>query len=147
AETTHRLLAGLYEYEALEAIEVKGFAEPIRAWRVLRESTIESRFEALRSAETPLVGREEELDLLVRRWQQAKEGEGQVVLVSGEPGIGKSRLVASFLDRLQHEPHVRLRYFCAPHHRDSALFPFISQLERAARFERGDTPEKRFEKL
>src|SRR4029077_16655284 len=96
----------------------------------------ESRFEALRSGETPLVGREEELDLLIRRWRQAKEGEGQVVLVSGEAGIGKTRLIASLLDRSQQESHVRLRYFCAPHHRDSALFPFISQLERAAQFER-----------
>ena len=147
AETTRRLLAGLYEYEDLEAIEVKGFAEPIRAWRVLRESAIESRFEALRSSETPLVGREEELDLLIPAWQQAKGGERQVVLVSGEPGIGKSRLIASLLDRFQQEPHVCLRYFCTPHHRDSALFPFISQLERAARFERADTPEERFEKL
>ena len=147
AEATRRLLAGLYEYEDLDAIEVKGFAEPIRAWRVLRESKIESRFEALRSSETPLVGREEELDLLMTRWQQAKGGERQVVLVSGEPGIGKSRLIASLLDRFQQEPHVCLRYFCTPHHGDSALFPFISQLERAARFERADTPEERFEKL
>jgi Predicted ATPase len=93
------------------------------------------------------VGREEELDLLMTRWQQAKGGERQVVLVSGEPGIGKSRLIASLLDRFQQEPHVCLRYFCTPHHGDSALFPFISQLERAARFERADTPEERFEKL
>jgi class 3 adenylate cyclase/predicted ATPase len=147
AETTRRLLAGLYEYEDLEAIKVKGFAEPIRAWRVLRESAIESRFEALRSGETPLVGRDEELNLLTTRWQQAKGGDGQVVLVSGEPGIGKSRLIATFLDRVQQEPHVRLRYFCTPHHRDSALFPFIAQLERAARFERADTAEARFAKL
>jgi predicted ATPase len=147
AETTRKLLAGLYEYEDLKAIEVKGFAEPIRAWRVLRESAIESRFEALRSGETPLVGREEELDLLVRRWQKARGGEGQVVLVSGEPGIGKSRLIASLLDLLRQEPHARLRYFCTPHHRDSALFPVIAQLERAARFERADTPENRFAKL
>jgi class 3 adenylate cyclase/predicted ATPase len=147
AETTRRLLAGLYEYEDLDAIEVKGFARPIRAWRVLRESAIESRFEALRSGETPLVGREDELDLLDRRWQQAKRGAGQVVLVSGEPGIGKSRLIASLLERLPQEPHVRLRYFCTPHHRDSALFPFIAQLERAAQFERADTAEERFAKL
>jgi class 3 adenylate cyclase/predicted ATPase len=147
AETTHMLLAGLYEYQDLGAIELKGFAEPIRAWRVLRESAIESRFEALRSGETPLVGRDEELDLFTTRWQQAKGGDGQIVLLSGEPGIGKSRLIASLLDRFQQDPHVRLRYFCTPHHRDSALFPFIAQLERAARFERVDTPEERFAKL
>ena len=93
-----------------------------------------SRFEALRSGTTPLVGRDEELELLLRRWQQAKAGEGRVVLVSGEPGIGKSRLAAALSERIGTEPHTRLRYFCSPHHQDSALYPFIVQLERAAGF-------------
>ena len=110
----------------------QGFAEPQRAWRVVGESGVVSRFEALRSEATPLVGRDEELELLLRRWQQAKAGEGRVVLISGEPGIGKSRLTAALVAaRSQSEPHTRLRYFCSPHHQDSALYPFIAQLERA----------------
>ena len=106
-----------------------------------------SRFEALRSGETPLVGRDEEVELLVRRWQQAKSGEGRVVLISGEPGIGKSRLTAALSEHIGTEPHTRLRYFCSPHHQDSALYPFIAQLERAAGFARDDTVEAKLGKL
>ena len=106
-----------------------------------------SRFEALRSGETPLVGREEEVELLLRRWQQAKSGEGRVVLISGEPGIGKSRLTAALSEHIGTEPHTRLRYFCSPHHQDSALYPFIAQLERAAGFARDDMVEARLGKL
>ena len=106
-----------------------------------------SRFEALRSGETPLVGREEEVELLIRRWQQAKSGEGRVVLISGEPGIGKSRLTAALSEHIGSEPHTRLRYFCSPHHQDSALYPFIAQLERAAGFARDDTVEAKLGKL
>ena len=103
------------------------------AWQVLRPSAVASRFEALRgSALTPLVGRDEEIDLLLRRWARAKAGDGQVVLISGEPGIGKSRITAALAERLHAEPHIRLRYFCSPYHQDSALYPFIDQLERAA---------------
>ena len=87
------------------------------------ESGEVSRFEALRSRETPLVGRDEEVELLLRRWEQAKSGEGRVVLISGEPGIGKSRLTAALYERIAGEPHTRLRYFCSPHHQDSALYP------------------------
>ncbi len=114
---------------------------------MLRESAAESRFEALRTAGTPLVGRDEELALLQRRWQQAKAGEGSVVLVSGEPGIGKSRLAQTLLERLSGEPHTRLRLFCSPHHQNSALYPTITQLERAAGFRREDTAEQRLDKL
>jgi Predicted ATPase len=101
---------------------------------------VESRFEALRTATTPLIGRDEEVDLLLRRWEQAKRGDGCVVLISGEPGIGKSRLAETIVERLGGEPHTRLRYFCSPHHQDSALYPSIAQLERAAGFRREDTP-------
>src|SRR5262249_10009915 len=92
-------------------------------------------------------GREEELEILFRRWSKAKSGEGQVVLLSGEPGIGKSRLIAALSERLASEPHTRLRYFCSPQHTDSALYPIIRQLERAARFAHNDTVEVKLDKL
>src|SRR5205823_2467266 len=116
-------------------------------WRVLGESGEVSRFEAFRSGETPLVGRDEEIELLQRRWERAKSGEGRVVLMYGEPGIGKSRLTAALSEHIETEPHTRLRYFCSPHHQDSALYPFIAQLERAAGFARDDTVEARLGKL
>jgi class 3 adenylate cyclase len=146
-ENTRRLVGNLFEYENLGDLEVKGLAAPVTAFRVLRESTIASRFEALRIGETPLIGRDEELELLGRRWAQAKAGKGQVVLISAEPGIGKSRLAEAFRLSLEGERHTRLRYFCSPHYQDSALFPFIAQLERAGGFEREDTPGARLEKL
>ena len=145
--STRRLTGGLFDYEDLGAVEIKGLATPVIASRVLRESAAEGRFAALRTAGTPLVGRDEELALLQRRWQQAKSGEGCVVLVSGEPGIGKSRLAQTLLERLSGEPHTRLRLFCSPHHQDSALYPTITQLERAAGFRRDDTAEQRLDKL
>ncbi|HWZ68333.1 MAG TPA: AAA family ATPase [Stellaceae bacterium] len=101
----------------------------------------------MRSGGTPLVGREEEVELLVRRWQQANSGEGLVVLISGEPGIGKSRLMAALSEHIEAEPHTRLRYFCSPHHQDSALNPFIAQLERAAGFARDDTVDAKLGKF
>jgi class 3 adenylate cyclase len=145
---TRQLLGDLFECRDLGDVEVKGSPEPIRAYQVVRESAIESRFEALRGATlTPLVGREEEIDLLLRQWHRAKGGEGRVVLLSGEPGIGKSRLVAGLHERIENEPHVRRRYFCSPHHQDSALHPFVAQLERAAGFEHEDSPEVKLDKL
>ncbi len=147
AESTRRQIGALFEIEDLGPQPLAGFAEPQRAWRVVGESGVFSRFEALRSDATPLVGRDEELDLLLRRWQQAKAGEGRVVLISGEPGIGKSRLTAALSQRIESEPHTRLRYFCSPHHQDSALHPFIVQLERAAGFARDDTVEQKLGKL
>jgi class 3 adenylate cyclase/predicted ATPase len=148
AEDTQRLVGGLFDYQDLGAVMLKGFAAPVRAWRVLREGTAESRFEALHAAAlTPLVGREEELELLGRRWRRARTGAGQVVLLAGEPGIGKSRLVAALQEHIEAEPHTTLRYFCSPHYQDSALHPFIAQLQRAASFEREDTPRERLDKL
>ena len=127
---------------------LKGIAGPVRAWAALRPASVESRFEALHaSGLTELVGREEELELLLRRWSKAKTGEGQVVLLSGEPGIGKSRLTAALLERIAAEPHTRLRYFCSPQHTDSALYPIISQMERAAGFTHDDTAQAKLDKL
>ena len=120
----------------------------MRAWAALRPSSVESRFEALHaSGLTELVGREEELELLVRRWSKAKSGQGQVVLLSGEAGIGKSRLTAALMERLVNEPHTRLRYFCSPQHTDSALYPIISQMERVAGFVHDDSPKAKLDKL
>jgi predicted ATPase len=147
ADSTRRQIGTLFEIEDLGPQPLAGFAEPQRAWRVIGESGVVSRFEALRSGTTPLVGRDEELDLLTRRWQQAKSGEGRVVLVSGEPGIGKSRLTAALSAHIETEPHTRLRYFCSPHDQDSALYPFIGQLERAAGFARDDTADTKLDKL
>jgi class 3 adenylate cyclase/predicted ATPase len=148
AAGTRRLVGDLFEYRELGMVEVKGIARPVPAWQVLRPSGIVSRFEALHgSALSPLVGRDEEIDLLLRRWARAKTDEGQVVLVYGEPGIGKSRITATVEERIEAEPHIRVRYFCSPYHQDSALFPFIAQLERAAGFAREDTVPTRLEKL
>jgi class 3 adenylate cyclase len=145
--STRQLTGGLFDYEDLDAAEIKGLAAPVSASRVLRERGAESRFEALRATATPLVGRDEELEMLDRRWQQSKSGEGCVVLISGDPGIGKSRLAQTLLERLAGEPHTRLRSFCSPHHRDHALYPTIMQLERAAGFRREDTADARLDKL
>src|SRR6516165_7146683 len=148
AAGTRRLLGDLFEYRDLGGVEVKGIAAPVAAWQVLRPSAVASRFEALRgSVLTPLIGREEEIDLLLRRWARAQTGDGQVVLISGEPGIGKSRITAELEERLHAELHLRLRYFCSPYHQDSALFPFIDQLGRASGFVPDDPPAARLEKL
>jgi len=148
AAGTRRLLGDLFEYRDLGAVEVKGIAAPVPAWQVLRPSGVASRFEALRgSALSPLIGREEEIDLLLRRWTRAKAGDGQVALVSGEAGIGKSRITAELEERLHAEPHIRLRYFCSPYYQDSALYLFVDQLGRASGFVADDPPAARLEKL
>ena len=148
AESTRKLLGNLFELQDLGPKDLKGIAEPVRAWAALRPSSVESRFEALHGAAlTALVGREEELELLLRRWSRAKTGEGQVALLSGEAGIGKSRLTAALLERLTGEPHTRLRYFCSPQHTDSALYPIIGQMERAARLGYDDKPQAKLNKI
>jgi class 3 adenylate cyclase/predicted ATPase len=145
---TRELLGDLFEYHDLGAIGVKGYSNPIHGYQILRLSAVESRFEALHAAAlTPLVGREEEIELLLRRWQRAKNGDGQVVLLSGESGIGKSRIIAAMPDVLQREPHIRLQRFCSPYHINSALYPVIRALERAAEFAPDDAPETKVNKL
>lgn len=147
SSSTRELTGRLFEYRDLGAVALKGFAADVPAWQVLGTSAIDSRFEALRTGTTSLIGRDEEIDLLMRRWRQAKGGEGSVVLLSGEPGIGKSRITQTILEQLSGEPHTRLRYFCSPHHQDSALYPSIRQIERAAGFRSEDTAEERLAKL
>jgi class 3 adenylate cyclase len=148
AESTRKLLCNLFELEDLGARDLKGIAGPARAWAALRLGSAEGRFEALHTTGlTALVGREEEFELLLRRWSKAKTGEGQVVLLSGEAGIGKSRLTAALLESVASEPHARLRYFCSPQHADSALYPIIGQMERAAGLAHDDTPRARLDKL
>jgi class 3 adenylate cyclase/tetratricopeptide (TPR) repeat protein/ABC-type transport system involved in cytochrome c biogenesis ATPase subunit len=148
ATSTRRLLGDLFRLRDLGSHEVKGIAEPVAAWVVEGVSDSESRFEAVHVAGlTDLIGREDELDFLLERQRLAWKGEGQIVLISGEPGIGKSRLVAAVAERIASEPHTRLRYQCSPYHTNSALRPFIAQLERAAGFKADDTSEQRLDKL
>jgi class 3 adenylate cyclase/tetratricopeptide (TPR) repeat protein len=148
AEGTRRLLGTLFELEALGAKDLKGIAGPVQAWAALRPASVESRFDALHaSGVTELVGREEEIEILLRRWSRAKSRQGQVVLLSGEGGIGKSRLTATLLERVAPEPHARLRYFCSPQRTNSAFFPIVSQMERAARFAHDDTLRTKLDKL
>jgi predicted ATPase len=148
AAATRQLVGDLFEYRGLGVIEVKGIAAPVPAWQVLRTSSVASRFEALRGSRlTRLVGRDEEIDRLMRRWERAKAGGGQVALVVGEPGVGKSRIAVAVRERIRGSPHFRQRYFCSPYRQDSALYPFIDQIGRAARFTRADPPAVKLEKL
>jgi TolB-like protein/predicted ATPase len=145
---TKQLIGEFFECRALDPTTAVGLGSAGPIWQVLGSHVVESRFEALRPHPlTPLVGREEELELLRRRWVQARGGEGRVVMIAGEPGIGKSRLALAAEEMAQGDTHVRLRYFCSPHQSDTALFPFIGQLERAARFQRGDSAAERVARL
>jgi len=146
--TTRRLIGGLFDYRDVGALALKGWAEPVPAWQVLGPSGVESRFEAMHKTKLPpLLGRQEEIELLLRRWRYATQEEGRVVVLTGEPGIGKSHIALALEERLESEPHLTLRYFCSAHHTNSALFPFIGQLERAARFERSDSVTQKLSKL
>ena len=148
AESTRKLVGNLFELADLGSKDLKGIAGPVRAWAALRPASVESRFKGLHAdGLTELVGREEELELLLRRWSRAKSGDGQVVLLSGEAGIGKSRITAAMLKNLSGEPHTRVRYFCSPQHTDSAFYPIIGQMERAAGLARDDTPQVKLDKL
>jgi len=147
-EATRRLIGGTFELEDLGAQTLKGIAAPVALFRVIGASDVESRFDASRGAGlTPLVGRDEEVSLLVKRWEQATDNEGQVVLLSGEAGIGKSRITQALRERIGDEAHTRLRYQCSPYHANSAFYPVIAQLERAAGFARGDDAEAKLDKL
>jgi class 3 adenylate cyclase len=145
---TRRLTEGYFECRDLGSLAIKGWAEPVQARQVLGPSGVESRFKARHRAKLPpLIGREEEIALLSSRWRDAIQGEGRVVVLAGEPGIGKSHIALAFEEQVASEPHIPLRYFCSAQHCNSALFPFIGQLERAARFERSDSPAKKLAKL
>jgi len=148
SEATRKLIGNLFELQDLGARTLKGISSPVRMWAPLRSNPVASRFEALRAdALTPLVGRLKELDLLLQQWEQAKAGEARVVLLSGEPGIGKSRLANALLERISSEVHARLSYSCSPQHADSALYPVIGQMEQAAGFIHSDTLKERLDKL
>jgi len=148
ADNTRRLLGNIFELKDLGAKHLKGMTEGIKAWAVLQPSAVASRFEAMHATRlTDLVGREEEIGLLLRRWARAKSGEGQVVLLSGEPGIGKSRLTAALLEHIGREPYTRSRYFCSPYHADSALYPIIGHFERVARLAYSDSLQTKLDKL
>ncbi len=145
---TYELAAGRFDYQDLGVHDLKGIEAPVPAWRVVAPASVASRFEALhRSGFTPLVGREHEIGLLLERWEQAKDGDGQVVLLSGEAGIGKSRITETLSERTGAEQRTCLRYQCSPYHANSALHPVIEQLERAARFGPEDCNESKLDKL
>ncbi len=144
---TRHLIGGMFEYAALGPVELKGIPDPVQPWVVLRESAVESRFEALRTSPVPLVGREEEADLMQRRWAKARSGVGQVVVLVGEPGLGKSRLIAAFEEQLGSAKRSVIRLACSPHYQDTPLYPFIRYFESAAGFHRTDTPAQKLAKL
>jgi predicted ATPase/class 3 adenylate cyclase len=146
--STRRLTGGLFDYRDVGPVALKGWADPVLVWQVLGASGVESRFEAMHKTKLPpLFGREEEIELLLRRWQHATQEEGRVVVLTGEPGIGKSHIALALEERIEREPHTTLRYFCSAHHTNSALFPFVGQLERAAGFDRGDSVTQKLSKL
>jgi predicted ATPase len=147
ADSSHRLTANAFTYDDLGEQTLKGIVNPVHVWRVMGVADNEGRLEARGSTLTPLVGREEEVGLLLERWERAKDGEGQVVLLSGEPGIGKSRITQLLRERIAEAPHVRVRYHCSPYYTNTAFYPVVEQLKRAAGFARDDSDETRLDKL
>jgi class 3 adenylate cyclase/tetratricopeptide (TPR) repeat protein len=147
ADATQHLLGGLFELQATGPHELKGIAAPVTAWRVVGESAAESRFAAIHQVDLPLIGRSHEMGLVLERWRLARQGEGQIVTVIGEPGIGKSRIVDALREQLADEPHARIHFQCSPYHSDSALYPVIQCVARTARFDTGDSPETKRDKL
>lgn len=147
-EETRKLIGAAFRLEDLGPQELKGFSQPVGAWRVVETATVESRFEASRAGGlTPFVGRDHEVALIMDRWQRAVEGEGQVVLLSGEPGIGKSRITSTVRERLARGDYVTVRFHCSPYHQNTTLHPVIEHLQRAAGFVDDDSPEERLDKL
>ena len=148
APTTRSLVSGLFDLEDLGTHSLKGFERDVRAWTVKGAHRTESRFDATRSGHlTALIGRDEEMEILLRRWDLAKAGKGQVVLISGEPGIGKSRLLRELEEVIGRRPHHRLSHQCSPYHSNSALYPVIERLERTAGLQAADAPETKLTKL
>jgi class 3 adenylate cyclase/predicted ATPase len=137
-----------FEYFDLGKVEIRGFTRPVAAWQVAGKTTVTSRSHALQKRNLlPLIGRDGEMELLLRRWDRARTGEGQVVLLSGEAGIGKSRLTIALVEQLAREPHIRLRFFCSPQHTDSTLYPVIGEMLRAGGFAHDDSPQAKLDKL
>ncbi len=147
SDSTRRLVGGLFELASRSGVQAKGFAGPVSAFEVLSLSPIDSRFEALRGEATPFIGREDEVALLRRRWDQARGGEGRVVLLSGEAGIGKSRILNRVRQEFEIAPGHCLRFFCSPLHTQSALFPFLSHMKKAAELGDEDTDAEKLAKL
>jgi AAA ATPase domain/Adenylate and Guanylate cyclase catalytic domain len=146
--TTYRLVEGLFECEDRGQPALKGVATPLTLYRVLKEGEMQSRFQVVaRKGLTPLVGREHEFGLLRERWERVRDGEGQVVLLSGEPGIGKSRLVEALKESLKHEDASCLELRCSPYHQNSALYPVIEHVQRMLGFQNGDNTEEKLHKL
>ncbi|MDH3660928.1 MAG: AAA family ATPase [Alphaproteobacteria bacterium] len=147
SDSTKHLLAGLFDYADLGEHNLKGFAAPVKIWRVVGEKSLDSR-EAQRVAGlTPMVGREDEVAFMGQIWEHVRTGEGRVVLLSGEPGIGKSRMMSGLLDWASEQPHIHLRYYCSPYHTHSGMRTILDQLERAAGYARDDAPDIKLDKL
>ncbi|HTI82817.1 MAG TPA: adenylate/guanylate cyclase domain-containing protein, partial [Acetobacteraceae bacterium] len=147
-EATRAQVGDLFQYTSLGAVHLRGLPAPVQAWIALGESNVQSRFEALRGAQlAPLVNRVEEFSEILQRWQDARSGRGQVVMLTGEPGIGKSRLVAEVEDRIAWDSHVSFHYYCSPHYENMALYPIISRWERSAGITVNDSPADRLHKL
>jgi tetratricopeptide (TPR) repeat protein len=147
SESTQTLLGGLFELTHTGEHELKGFVRPVPAWRVCGEASVESRFAAIRAGGLPLIGRAHDMGLMRERWHLARQGEGQILTVTGEAGIGKSRMIEALQEELAGEAHARINLQCSPYHSDSALYPVIQYLNRAAGFAPADPPEVRADKL